>query len=160
MRPLFFLAALAISSLAIGQSLSLKPGSAQYVTVENGVEGMVRPGGRVLLWMRVTPQPGKRVYAAGARDFQPVAFVMTPHPAITASKPAYSESELDANSGSATPVPVYKKTFRIAVPIVISPTLKHNDALTIGAAINYQACDDRLCYPSTSIPVLWKLSLL
>jgi hypothetical protein len=55
---------------------------------------------------------------------------------------------------------VYRSEFRIAVPIVISATTKHNDPLTIGAAINYQACDDRLCYPAASIPVLWKLTLL
>ena len=160
MRSLLLLAAVALSSLAVTQSLSLKPGTAQHVTIVNGVDGMVRPGGRVLLWVKVTPNPGKRVYAAGARDFQPVTLVPTPHAAVTFSKPAYSRSELDGNSGSPTPVPVYKNEFRIAIPIVISATATHNDALTIGAAINYQACDDRLCYPAASIPVLWKLPLL
>jgi hypothetical protein len=159
-RSLFLLADVALSSLAVTQSLSLKPNSVQYVTLVNGVDGMVRPGGRVVLWVKVTPNPGKRVYAAGAKDFQPVTLVMTPHAAITPSAPAYSTSELDGNSGSPTPVPVYRREFRIAVPIVISPTAKHNDTLTVGAAINYQACDDRLCYPATSIPVLWKLGLL
>ena len=160
MRSLFLLAAAAVSSLAVTQSLSLKPSATQYVTLVNGVDGMVRPGGRVLLWVKMTPNPGKRVYAAGAKDFLPVTFVPTPHASVTFSPPAYSQSELDANSGSPTPVPVYRKEFRIAIPIVISATAKHNDTLTVGAAVNYQACDDRLCYPSTSIPVLWKLFLL
>jgi hypothetical protein len=121
-RSLFLLAAVAASSLAVTQSLSLKPGGTQYVTVTNGVDGMVRPGGRVVLWAKVTPNPGKRVYAAGAKDFQPVALLMTPHAAITPAAPAYSPSELDGNSGSPTPVPVYRKEFRIAIPIVISAT--------------------------------------
>ncbi len=158
---MFVLAVVAATGMAFGQSLSLKPPvTAQYVTVTSGVDGLVRPGGRVVLWVLVTPNPGKRVYAAGARDFQPVALVMTPHAAITSMRPAYPQSELDANSGGSTPVPVYRQPFRIAVPIVVSPTAKHGETLTLGAAINYQACDDRLCYPAASIPVLWTLSTL
>jgi len=31
--------------------------------------------------------------------------------------------------------------------------------LTLAAALNYQACDDRLCYPAASFPVVWSVNI-
>jgi hypothetical protein len=56
-------------------------------------------------------------------------------------------------------VPAYRKTFRIAVPITVKATAKRGETLTVGGAVNYQACDDRLCYPVTAAPVTWTLTV-
>ena len=160
MRPALAAAFLAYAATPlVAQSLTLKPNPTQHVTVEGQVSGPLTPGATARLIVEVTPKPGKRVYATGATDFQPVALVVTPHAAITAGTPVYPPAELDANSGSPTPVPVYRRTFRIVQPIRVARTAKAGQTLTLGAAVNYQACDDRLCYPSTSIPVVWSVTV-
>lgn len=157
---LAFLAVVVLAAGASGralhaQSLAFKPNTAQYVTVDGRIDGALVPGGTATLTVEVTPKPGMRIYAAGAKDFQPVALVMTPHAAIIAGKAVYPASELDAGSGLPVPVPVYRRTFHIAQPIVVKRSARVGQTLTLAAAVNYQACDDRLCYPSTSIPVVW-----
>lgn len=156
MRALFVASLIALASFVVtAQDLTLKPASVQHVTVTSGATGVVTPGARLTLWVDVTPNAGMRVYAAGAKDFLPVALVMTPHAAATPAKPVYPASEFDANSGAPGPVPVYTRTFRITQPVTIARTAKAGDTFTLAAAVNYQACNDRLCYPATSAPVLW-----
>lgn len=160
MRALLVASLIALASLAVtAQDLALKPASVQHVTVTSGVSGVVTPGARITLWVDVAPNAGMRVYAAGAKDFLPVALVMTPHAAATPAKAAYPPSELDAHSGAPGPVPVYTHTFRITQPVTISRTAKAGDTFTLAAAVNYQACNDRLCYPAASAPVLWSLQV-
>ena len=145
---------------ASAQAIDLaRPRPLQHVTIVPGVSGTPTPGATLTLWVDVTPKPGLRVYAAGARDFTPVALVMTPHAAVTPRAPHYPPSVLDPDSGSPQPVPVYRGVFRITQPVTVSRTAVPGTAITLAAALNYQACDDRLCYPATSIPVLWPVTI-
>jgi hypothetical protein len=45
------------------------------------------------------------------------------------------------------------------VPVTIKSTAKPGDVVSIAGAVNYQACDDRLCYPVTAAPVAWKITV-
>ena len=148
--------ALLLAAGTAAQSLSPKPSAVQYVTVEPAASAqVVAPGGSVSLWLDVTPKPNIHVYAAGAKDVTPVALIVSPAAGIRPGKPKYPAAELLASPGADSPVPVYRKPFRIVQPIAISKTAKPGQALTIAAALNYESCDDRLCYPPSSIPVNW-----
>jgi hypothetical protein len=37
--------------------------------------------------------------------------------------------------------------------------LKDQASLTIGGALTYQACDDRLCYDPVTLPLSWTVGL-
>ena len=117
------------------------------------------PGGSVTLWADVTPNPSIMIYAAGAKDFTPVSLVLTPNETLNTGKPTYPKAERASSPGSADTVPVYRRAFRIAVPATIKATAKSGDVISVGGAVTYQACDDRLCYPVSSAGVSWQLAV-
>ncbi len=105
----------------------------------------------------MSPYPSIHIYAAGAKEFTPVSLVITPTDAVKAGKPAYPKPDTQSGTGSDA-APIYGRPFRIAVPVTIAPATPRGP-VTIAGAVNYQACDDRLCYPVASAPVSWTLDV-
>jgi hypothetical protein len=62
-------------------------------------------------------------------------------------------------------VPVYQQPFTILQEAVVDASqearasLLELDALTISGSLDYQACDDAICYNPVSIPVSFTLDL-
>jgi DsbC/DsbD-like thiol-disulfide interchange protein len=141
------------------QDLAPPASRLQHATiVASAAATTVSPGQTLALWVDVAPKPGVHLYASGAKGFSPVAIVMTPTVDVSSGRAAFPRSELFRTLGATTPVPVYRKPFRITQPITISRT-RAAGSLIVAAAVNYQACDDTLCYPATSAPVLWNLTV-
>ena len=61
-------------------------------------------------------------------------------------------------------VPVYQKPFRFVQELVLEghpdaqAALRGKDSLTLTGTLDYQACDDKVCFNPTSIPLTWTLS--
>jgi DsbC/DsbD-like thiol-disulfide interchange protein len=111
--------------------------------------------GSITLALEVTPNPRIHVYAPGAKDFTAVALILTPQADVTAGKPVYPKADVASAPGS-DDAPAYSKTFRITQPVTVKGGTAKD--LTIAGVLNYQACDDRVCYPVSSLPVSWTLS--
>ena len=142
------------------QTLASAPPAVQRVDVVGrmSVES-VPPGGTVVLWADVTPKRNIHVYAPGAKGFEAVALIVSRKAGLAFGKPKYPAGELLASPGVDQRVPVYVKTFRMTQPLTLDRTVKSQTILTIAGAVNYQACDDRLCYPTASIPVNWTIKV-
>ena len=62
-------------------------------------------------------------------------------------------------------VQVYQRPFRIVQDVLIDPSpqgqaaLKDVSSLTIKGVLNYQACDDKLCFTPQSVPLTWTVTL-
>jgi hypothetical protein len=62
-------------------------------------------------------------------------------------------------------VPVFQKPFRLVESMAVSTSadaraaLKGVETVTISGALEYQACDDRLCFNPRSIPVSFTVKL-
>ncbi|HUR35031.1 MAG TPA: protein-disulfide reductase DsbD domain-containing protein [Vicinamibacterales bacterium] len=139
------------------QGLLARPGP-QHASVSAVASApAAAPGSGVTLWADVTPNRSIHIYAEGASAFTPVSLVLTPNPSVVAGKPKYPRPQVASTPGAVETVPAYTQKFRIVVPVTIKPSAKAGDALTIGGVIHYQACDDRLCYPVTSAPVVWNV---
>jgi len=152
-------AALAVAASARAQGLLAKP-TVQHATVAaTSSSTSAAPGSTVTLWADVTPNPSIHIYAEGAKDFTPVALVLTPNAAVTAGKAKYPKPDVASAPGSIDAVPAYKQPFRIAIPLTIKSSSKSGDVVSIAGAVNYQACDDRLCYPVTAAPVTWTIAV-
>ena len=60
---------------------------------------------------------------------------------------------------------VYQRPFRIVQDVLIDPSpqaqaaLKDVSSLTIKGVLNYQACDDKLCFTPQSVPLTWTVNL-
>lgn len=159
LAPALFVSAL-LSTAGSLQTLAPKPSALQHVTVAAASSAPVVARGRtVTLWADVTPKPNIHVYASDRQGFTPVTLVLTPRPDVKIGKVNYPIPELSSTLGVSDPVPVYRKPFRLAQPITVAATARPGDDLTIAGVVNYQACDDRLCYPVASLPVTWTVSV-
>jgi len=62
-------------------------------------------------------------------------------------------------------VPVYQKAFTLLQEVLVEgtpaaqKTLRGQDALTITGALEYQACDDKICYNPATVPLTWTMTL-
>ena len=148
-------------ALALSQSLLLpKPSTLQYLSVAASASApSVAKGGAVTLWADVTPKPNIHVYATDREGLTPLKLVLNPQPNITIGKVKYPEPEMSVSAGATGAVPVYRKPFRLTEPITVAASVKPGDVITIAGVINYQACDDRVCYPSASLPVTWAVTV-
>ncbi len=160
MRLVLLACSLFLAADVSSQTLTLKAPAIQHVEVIGTTSAAtVRPGGAVVLWADVTPKANIHVYAPGSKGFAPVALVMTPRHGAMFSKPSYPTAERSATLGITDLVPVYKKPFRILQRVVFARSLSSGETVTVAGAVNYQACDDRVCYAPSSIPVMWSVRL-
>jgi hypothetical protein len=154
------LATATIGVLPLGAQTLLPKATVQHATFAASSSAASVTGGSALtLWADVTPNRSIHIYAQGAKEFTPVSLVLTPNTAIAPGKPVYPKADIVATPGVAEPVPAYTQRFRIAVPVTVKATARAGDVLTVGGAVTYQACDDRVCYPVTSAPVTWTLQV-
>jgi hypothetical protein len=151
----------AVPVAAVPQTLSPKALALQHATVAGALSApSVAPGGTVTLWADVTPKPGIHIYAAGSQEFSAVALVLAKRPGVTPGAPAYPPPSAPVSLKTAVAdAPAYYGKFRITQPVTIAKSAKSGDALVVEGRVNYQACDDRLCYPVTSEPVTWTLTV-
>jgi len=119
----------------------------------------VPKGGSATLWADVTPKPNIHVYASDNDGFASVKLVLTPRSGLTIGKVKYPQPELLPTPGVSNRVPVYRKLFRLAEPITVAATAKSGEEITIAGVLNYQACDDRVCYPTASLPISWTVKV-
>jgi cytochrome c biogenesis DsbD-like protein len=147
-------------ALVFAQTLLPKPTTLQHIAVEPSTSAAtVEKGGVVTLWADVTPKPNIHVYASNKQGFTPVTLAIGAQPRITIGKTTYPNPELAITPGTDALIPMYSKSFRLAQTITIAPSAKSGDVLTIAGAINYQACNETLCFPVTSLPVTWALKV-
>jgi DsbC/DsbD-like thiol-disulfide interchange protein len=145
----------AMTAGGAAQTLGPKPSAVQHVRAETSTAAAPgSTGTRLLLHVDVTPYPNIHVYAQGATEFTPVSLVLTPSPGVTAGKPTYPKPELALAPG-ADATPAYTKPFRISQPVTLASAKRD---VQISGVLNYQACDDRLCYPVASLPVTWRIA--
>jgi DsbC/DsbD-like thiol-disulfide interchange protein len=128
-----------------------KPGHAAVLSSPAEVNGAA--GGKLALFVDVTPKPGIHVYAPGSKDYIPITVKLNALPEIKAGKLAYPKSEtmtfLDEK------VPVFQKPFRLTQDVTVDKSTKPGSSVTVSGTVSYQACDDRVCYAPESAPVTW-----
>jgi DsbC/DsbD-like thiol-disulfide interchange protein len=157
--PAFVLSVL-LSMTGEAQTLGPKPSTLQHVTVAaTSSARIVSKGGTVTLWADVTPKPNIHVYASDLHGFTPVALVITPQPGVRIGTMKYPIPEMSRTVGVSDPVAIYRKPFRLAQSMTLAASAKSGDTVTIAGVVNYQACDDRVCYPTASIPVMWTVAV-
>jgi len=136
----------AVLAAAAPSAQSFLRNQPQRVSVEaRAVAG--EEAGRFELRVAVTPKPGMHVYAPGNKDYNAVAVTLQPADGVTFGKPAYPKAETYFFAPLKETVLVYSKPFTLRVPMRVS-----GQAVTIRGTLEYQACDDTLCYPPQSAP--------
>ena len=130
-------------------------------------DATVAPGERLTLRIDVTPNPGMHVYAPGQSGYIPVSLKLDPTPDVRVVHPmtfpapgTYYFAPLKET------VKVYEKPFRLLqdVTLALTPALRQRAAageqLRLTGFIEYQACDDKVCYRPQTVPVEWTMKLV
>jgi len=125
------------------------------------------PGGRIALTAEVRLPPDVHVYAPGVQGYRPIALVMEPTPGIDLTPVSYPQAKVLYLPAIRERVPVFDKKFRIALELKVSSAAAFSNALgtdgktvTVNGRLDYQACDSKICYLPTSVPVRWQLQVL
>ena len=128
-------------------------------------DSAIAPGNRLSIALDVTPHAGMHVYAPGAKNYRIIAVNITPQPFIRVLPIKYPTSEVYFFKPLNERVPVYQKPFTLVQEVIFegSPqaqaAFRGKDSVTIGGTLEYQACDDKICYNPESVPLSWTLAL-
>jgi AhpC/TSA family protein/cytochrome c biogenesis DsbD-like protein len=122
-------------------------------------------GTRFSLVVDITPKPNMHLYAPGATGYRVVSLNITPPPPIRILPLRYPPSEIYHFVPLNEQVPVYQKPFKLVVEAVLEATAEARKALSgtkelvVPGTLEYQACDDKICYNPVSFPLSWTLSI-
>jgi alkyl hydroperoxide reductase subunit AhpC len=125
----------------------------------------VAVGNRFTIAVDVTPKPGMHVYAPGASGYRVITLTITEQPAVRVLPIRYPPSEIYLFAPLNERVAVYQKPFRLLREVVVEGTpqaqaaLRGQTALTIAGTLDYQACDDKICFNPVALPVTWTFSV-
>ena len=140
-------------------SLSFRgQGRPLHATVATGPSNLaVKSGAKAMLFIDVTPNPSIHVYAPGAKDYIPITIKLEPQVNLKFGKLSYPKSETMTFADEK--VPVFQKPFRLMQEITIVGDLNAGATVPVKGTVDYQACDDKVCYPPESAPISWTLTI-
>lgn len=142
-----------------------KISTAQLDVTTHASDAVIAPGNRFSLILDVTPHAGMHVYAPGASGYKPIAVTMAPQPFVQIRPMRYPPSETYFFKPLNERVPVFLKPFRLVQEVVLEGTrdamsaLQGKESITLSGTVDYQACDEKVCYNPTTVPVTWTVSL-
>lgn len=155
--PVFVLGATALVAAAPGQSF--RRNQPARVSVEARAAGpLARTAQAVDLALTATPLPGVHVYAPGNPNYIAVTVTVLPVAGLSIGTPVFPAGEDYFFAPLKESVKVYSKPFVIRVPVTATPAFakaRASDApttVTVTGSVDYQACDDKVCFPPQSQP--------
>ena len=122
-------------------------------------------GNRFSLALEITPRQGMHVYAPGATQYRVITVNITPQPHIRTMPMRYPASEIYHFVPLNERVPVYQKPFTLFVELVpeataeARKTMSGKNELVLTGTLEYQACDDKICYNPVFLPLSWRVAL-
>jgi DsbC/DsbD-like thiol-disulfide interchange protein len=128
-------------------------------------DSSIAPGNRFTLALDIVPHRGMHVYAPGASGYRVISFSAEPQPFVRLLPIDYPTSEIYFFKPLNERVPVFQRPFTLKQDVVVEASpqaqaaLRGKDTLTVKGSLEYQACDDKICYNPESIPLSWTLTL-
>src|SRR6186997_1597113 len=136
-----------------------------HLTVNTSISSAeIAPGQKLSLSFAVTPKRGMHVYAPGKHDYQVIAVKLDPQPWMKVPATTYPPSEIYFFKELDEKVETYGKPFTLVQDITVLNTAEAKKALAaspikLSGRLEYQACDDKVCYAPTKVPVSFALTV-
>ena len=137
----------------------------KYIRVRAGqTDAVAAPGHKLTLFVDVVPGPDIRVYAPGQTGYRSVSLSLD-SPDVKTAPTAFPAARPFFYAPLKETVQVFDRPFRIAQPITIALTRElrqraaARETLTIEGRLDYQACDEQVCYVPDAIPLRWRIAL-
>ena len=153
--------------MAIGlssQSFAPIRNDTMHLTVHSSIsETEVAPGKKLSLSFDITPKRNMHVYAPGKHDYQVIAVKLDPQPWLKVAPTNYPPSEIYHFKELDEKVETYGRPFKLVQEVAVLDTAAARKALAAGSIklsgrLEYQACDDKVCYAPTKVPVSFALT--
>jgi hypothetical protein len=121
-------------------------------------------GSRITLAIDVELPRGMHVYAPGVEGYKPIAWTLAPTKGVLLLDPAYPPSRMLRLKAIGETVPVYENRVRATRDLVIGMANElgpaaMKDGVVVEGALQYQACDAKVCYPPESVPLRWRFAV-
>jgi DsbC/DsbD-like thiol-disulfide interchange protein len=139
--------------------------SPQLEMTSFATDSTVAPGTQFSLVLDVRPARGVHVYAPGVTGYKAIALSIEAQPGLVVRGAQYPPSEDYHFKPLNEHVQAYQRPFRIVQDVLIDPSpqsqaaLKGVRSVTLKGVLNYQACDDKLCFTPQSVPLTWTVML-
>lgn len=123
------------------------------------------PGTHLSIVFDLKPGPRVHVYAPGVTGYKPIAVTIRPQPGLIVREAHFPKADDYFFKPLNEHVQVFQKRFRVIQDVTIDPSreagaaLKDLKSMTIAAALDYQACDDKVCFIPQSILLSWSVTL-
>jgi DsbC/DsbD-like thiol-disulfide interchange protein len=118
----------------------------------------VAPGGRLHVYIDVVPKPRMHVYAPEERAYQAVSLTLAPAAGLIIGKPLFPKGERFFFAPLSETQMVFSKPFRIEIPVTVNRSSKPGPRDLTGT-LEYQACDDTVCYIPTTTVLTWSVTI-
>ena len=129
-------------------------------------DASVALGTRFSLALDITPKRGIHVYAPGATGYRVITLNIAPQPYVRTQPLRYPASEIYHFVPLNERVPVFQKPFTLFMDVVPEATTAEarrafagRSELVITGTLDYQACDDKICFNPASVPLTWKVTM-
>jgi DsbC/DsbD-like thiol-disulfide interchange protein len=117
------------------------------------------PGARVTLTAQIKLPPGMHVYAPSIEPpYKPIKLTIQAPRDAKISSIRYPEGKKLHLEAIDETVPAYEGTFTLEADALISSAAKPGDTV-INGSLNYQTCDDKICYLPVTLPLSWTVKV-
>jgi hypothetical protein len=126
---------------------------------------VVAPGTHFSIVVDVVPERRVHVYAPGVVGYKAIALRIAPEAGLVVRDAQFPKPTNYFFKPLNEHVNVFDRPFRIVQDVMIDATrdmeamLKDRTSLTISGTLDYQACNDTLCFNPQSIPLSWTVGL-
>ena len=163
----------AVCDVSIGQGQKpleilgpVAAGETPHLRVSAGASvAAISPGVSFALVVDVTPVRNLHVYAPGKHTYQVVNVEVASRPWLQVKPTRYPPSTIYHFKPLDERVAVYSKPFQLIRELEILSTpaaqkaLAGRTSVVLDATLEYQACDDAVCYMPQKVPLTWTLAL-
>jgi len=165
----------AVHSIADTNRHPLASGRIQVVATASNTD--VGLGNRLIIGLELTVPSGFHIYGpAIGHDYHGLAWKMDPSSCWYENDFEYPQPQLKQFSFQVEELPVYVGSIRLTRELVLKPVLSASQPalyqlfeklcldkegrVKAAGRLNFQACDERQCYPPQSIAVEWKFGFI
>jgi peroxiredoxin len=135
----------------------------EHLTVTSYVtDDKVYAGNRVSLILDIELPLKMHLYAPGVKGYKPVGFQLDPHPNARFFDTTFPKPVIMDLPAIKERVPVYSRKVRITRDVIlgVDEKMRKESNVEITGTFEYQACDDKICYLETKVPLTFFLTVL
>ncbi len=161
-----FTAGTILTSIGKGSAVSAITASTPQLSARIAISDVAAaPGERLSIVADITPARGTHVYAPGKHTYQVINVTIDPQPWLKPATTMYPAAEMYHFKPLDEHVEVYAKSVQLRRDVTVLATreaqqlLAGKTSIAIGGSLDYQACDDKVCFNPARIPFSFTLQL-